>query len=459
MLLIGEVDRFISFESIGRHLDVGSWTLTLPASSPQAHLIKPGRGIALFLDSSPDQVAFGGPIRSIKLTKNRETGGRGLLTVSGVCDNTVVRERLGRIDPTTVYAREDEVSRKWVPTVHDGVGYRTPRNSGEFIWGLLVANLTIPVLSSVGDTSRRIRYLDMPTTCPAVLRAMPADEEWKRYPIKLSSIEDAVWDLARLVGLSVRFLYNAHTGLVEPRIEPSRDLSDDIVFDELAGNLAGFEVTVEAPAFTRLFMAGEAPEADDGRRYYEYWRSNLWNPPGWVDFSTPGSTPAQWSDPYWGRKGLEVEWNTTAESYLDVRESDWGYQSDPADPGAALDPPVDSDERRRFDRQRIAAFVENSQKGLVTFEAVDTDTCRYGRDYQIGDTVRMLLDTSNIPESMTDADGVIRQQVREVRIACKADEMWIIEPTIGSDETSSTPYVYRKLRQLQRQVEATNNRT
>ena len=459
MPLIGEVDRFISFEAIGRHLDVGTWTMTLQAGTDQARLLKPGRGIALFLDSSPTEVAFSGFVRSIKLVKNRETGGEGHLTVSGVCDNTIVKERLGRIRPRAVYAREDELGPEWDPVVYDGTTYRAPNNSAEWIWGVLVENMMAPELSSFGDSSRRIRYLDMPTTCPAELRALPNDSEWEAYPMKLSSIEEAVWELASKIGLSIRFVYNPETGLVEPIIRPSQDLSDTVVFDELIGNLNGYEVTAEAPVYTRVFLAGATPEEEnEWRRYFELRRSGLWNPPGWQDIGTT-SNPALWSDPGWGRKAIEVEWTTMAEGYLDVRETKWQYQSNPSDPGAALPPPSGSKERALFDRQRLAFFVENSQRGLITLDAIDTDTCRFVRDYNIGDTVRVLLDTSNLPEEMLDEDGVVREQIQEVAISCTAEDMWMIKPTVGSDESSTTPYVYRKLRALQNFVEATNART
>ncbi|MEU5878176.1 hypothetical protein [Spirillospora sp. NPDC047279] len=457
MPLIGRIDGFLSFESIERHLDVGAWTLTLPAKSADAELIRPGRGITVFLDSNPDSVAFSGPIRSIKVSTTQETGGDGLMTVSGVCDNVIVRERLGRIQPRSIYAREDETVRQWQPVVYSGGAYRAPVNSGEFIWGLLAENLICPELVSGGDTSRRIRYLDMTRDCPASISALAADDLWQSYPVQMSAVEDAVWDLARLTGLTVRFRYDATTGLIKPTIRPSIDLSQTIVFDEAAGNLAGYEFTSEAPTNTRVFLAGATPATDGGRRFYELRRSDLWNPPGWQDIDTT-SNPALWSDPWWGRKAIEVEWGVTAEGYVDVRETKWAYQSNPASPGAALPPPPGSAERRLFDRQALAYLVENTQRGLVTLDALDTDKCRYGLHYNIGDTVRALLNTSALPESMLDADGLLRQPIQEVRIACSADEMWLIQPKVGGDESSSTPYVYRMIRRLRRQVEATKNR-
>lgn len=458
MPLIGEVSEFVSFEATATHRGTGTWIATIDASSPQARLFKPGRGVVIFLDSAPNKVMFSGWVRKVLLRNNKDTGFRTVLQVSGPCDNDIVRERLGRIGPGEPYLREDVESRVWQPIVFDGVNWRAPKNSAEFLWGLLVQNYVIPLVSPPDeDSSRIVKYLRMDMECPASLQALPNDDLWKRYPMQLSSIEEAFWDLVDLLDLSVRFLYNPDNGLIEPDIRPIEDVSAEVLFDPQAGNLTGVEAVAEAPAFTRLYLAGKTPDNEGDRRYYELRYSSLWNPPGWVDWMDT-SDPEAWSDPNWGRQAIEVEWSTSAESFMDVRESEWAYQSDPAAPGSALPPPVGSDERARFDREALAAFVENSQKGYVKLEAVDTEQCRYGVHYDLGQSVRVLLDTSYLPEAMLDEDGIVRQPVQEVKISCSAGELWKIEPVIGPPDTSSTPYIYRMLRRLRRHVAEIRNR-
>lgn len=470
MPLVGEIDAYTSFEAEVRHLDVGAWTMKIPAGTEQANLIRPGRGIVVFLADDPSEPVFTGPIRTLKLTKSKDAPGKGVLTVSGPCDNVIFNERVGRGTPRFPTDMEGfgGVNRdppaappqiKWSPVVYDGAD-RYPLNSGEFIWGLVHENYAIsqPYSDSVvtSDVSRRIKYFDVPRQVPAAVKALPADTVWRGFPVSMSTIGETVFALADVVGYTVRCMWLPADGKLHLTIARPVDRSATAVFGEASGNLLGYEFTLQAPEATRLFMAGATPNEAD-RRYYQDAKNDLFDPAGWKDYDTGGSS-STWNDPGWGRQSIEVEWNTTAEAVVDVRNSEFKYASDPTYLGLAMEPTAGSLEAARFLQQRRVSLADKGPKGAFTLDAADIEGCRFGIDYFVGDKVRALLDTTYIPAAVLDADGVLRDYVTTVRISSSASEMWRVEPTIGTAD-SVTPWIYRTLRKMKRQLDVINIRT
>jgi hypothetical protein len=452
MPLIGEIDEFVSAEIIVRHLAVGSFSIEMSSASPQARLIEPGRGIVVFIEGQLVPV-FSGPIRSIKLTKNESDPGT--LLVSGTCDNLWFNERIGRNDSEDTWNRETEGD--WDGGLQlNSTTALLPDNSAEWIWHLVLMNYTLPYIDTFIDTSRRVKFMDLPSAPPPEVRALPDDDLFKGFAdIHLKTIGEAVFELSRQAGLNTRFFWDPISEKVKLTCLPAVNKSNSVVFDEQVGNLVGYEIVSEAPSVTRVVMGGATPTEEKPRRYYRYVHSRLHNPPGWVSLWDNVGNPSSWSDPNWGRDAIEVSWNVTTEDYIDVRDTK--YHPNPV--GEVMpEPAAGSAELLKFNRAATAHFVENGAKGLVSLDAIDIPTCSFGVHYGIGEIVRCLIDTSILPPNIPDLDGVLRQQVQEVRLTSTSDELWIIKPTIGTDSTTTTPYVYRELRRLRRQVEETNER-
>lgn len=469
--VLGEIDTYTSFEAQIRLLDIGSFQIVIPTGTDQADLIRPGRGILVYLADGTSDPVFTGPIRSIKLTRTGVGKTNGYLTVSGTCDNKLLDERVGRGTPRLPwnqegwagFGRDTTIPPQidWKPVVYDGSIERSPNNSAEFIWGLVHENFVISTPDApnptVADLSRRVKYLNVPRTLPASLMAMPADAVWKGFPTRQNSIADTVFALAAAMKLNVRLKWKPSTGMVHLDITQVVDRSNTVVFDQTAGNLVGYEFTTEIPEATRVILVGATSSTTNPRRYYEYQKNDLHDPSGWLDYDNGGSS-SSWSDPGWGRQAIETQWNVSAEAIVDVRESKWTYQSDPAYPGTALAPTAGSAEAALFASQELASLAEKGAKGAFTLDAADIEGCRFSTDYDIGDIVRALLDTSYLPDTLRDADGVLREQVREVRLASSGTEAWRIQPTVGASDGSTTPYIYRELRRLRKRIEAAQAR-
>jgi len=456
MPIAGEIDEFLSFEAIGRHLDVGTWRLSMASDTEQAKLIEPGRGIVLYVEGQQRPV-FTGPIDTIQKVKSKDEPGT--LTVTGFCDNIWFGERYLRRNPAQTFSRETEGEWDGHVQVSPGVSI-APTNSAMWIWHAVLQNFRIPYVDTFNDLTRRIPFMDLPNTAPTEVTSLPNDDMWKSFSIKahMKPIDELAFELARRAGLTARFYWDPETEKIKLTVLPAEDKSQTVVFDEQAGNLVGQTIVSEAPKATRVIQVGAAPTEDNPRRYYQYRKNVLHNPPGWV--SRPPGTgtddPTSWSDPYWGREFIETYWNRTTEGYSDVRDSD--YHPTPDASLVMPDPPPGSEEAQRFDTAQQVYFVENGIRGQVSLDVIDIEDCTFGTHYHVGDIVRCLIDTSLLPPDMVDEDGVLRQQIQEVHISSSANELWKIKPLIGGEESSSTPYVYRELRRLRRLVEETNER-
>lgn len=477
MPLVGELDAYTEFSCTPRVNEVGSWSMKIPAHQEQVDLLRPGRGVVVFLADNADPV-FSGPIRQFQRTWSKDEAGAGSMLVTGPCDNILFDERVGRASPSDAMLREsdnfdfdsDSTTLDWIPKVFDGSSTRNPLNSAEFIWALVQQNYKITEGVTLQDASRRVPYIAVPRAVPAYLTAMPADSIWKGFPVRMSSIRETVFAVAEAAGLNVRFMWmplpptgqdpDDYSDTVFLRIDQVADVSDSVVFGELAGNLSSYTVTSVAPTATRLIIGGETTTGD--RRYYQYSKNELFDPSGWTDSTSvdafgnrvPSST---FSDPEWGRTAIEAEWGITAEQFVDAREIDWPYQPG-FKTGYALAPKPGSNIDLQFEQEALKNLVESGPKGLLQLDVVDTPTTQFGVHYGVGDIVRALVDTRILPASMVPEDGVLTEQVREVTLSSKADEMWAIKPVVGTADSSPIPWVYRELKRLRSKVDSNARR-
>ncbi|WP_433332520.1 Gp37-like protein [Spirillospora sp. CA-294931] len=473
MPLLGEVDVYTNFEAIIRLNAVGAWTMTMPTGADQATLVRPGRGVVVYRPDEHTWPVFSGPIRRIERSWSADDSGSDLM-VSGPCDNAILKERVGRASPRWPLIREgigvnaSNPALDWVPLITDASGVtRAPGNSAEFIWSVLRENYALPVQNSrEQDQSRRVRHFRVGGNVPAYLSEYPADSLWKGYPIRMADLATTLFELADAAGYRIQCRWqpmptpgqtpgNPVEGIFL-NITQITDRSERIVLDPAAGNLSSYTLVAAAPEATRVIMGGETTASD--RRYYRSRKNDLWDPPHWKDWDDKDAVgnrlyEHQWSDPYGGRQAIETEWNVTAEALVDVREAEWPYQPDTIHRGDALAPAPGAGVDVQFDNEGFRQLVELGPTGSFTLEAVDTPDTAFGTHYDVGDVVRAVLDTRFLPPSMTDIDGTLREQVREVKLATSADALWTVSPTIGAGDATQTPYIYREMRRLRHRVE------
>lgn len=482
MPLLGEIDTYTDFQAINRHNAVGSWSLKMPAGIEQTSLLAPGRGIVVFRDNEQNFPVFSGPIRRIDRSWSKDEAGAGTLSVSGVCDNAILRERIGRVTPWEDWPYEGHTQNKvtdggdapkqsWDAFVFDPQPTkRDPANSGEFIYALLVQNYTIRAFHGDWDQSRICLPLSLDDIPSASLRALPDDDAWKGFPINMANLETSVFALAEAAGLKVSFQWqtksktdptHTDTNKLFLNITPIADKSGSVVFDPSAGNITSYTLSSVAPDATRVILGGQVTEG--GRRWYSLRKNDFFDPAGWTDRDDRdgfGNRLSPTSDAPWGRQKIEVDWNTNAEMFLDARDINWEFQiGTNDDPIASISPRPGTDVALQVDQEATKALVENGPTGLLTMTAVDSPACTFGVDYFVSDIVRVLLDNSFLPESMRPEDGIIREMVREVTLASTASAIWTIQPTIGTSDSSPTPYIYKQLKKLRSKVESVASTT
>lgn len=275
---IGQIDSYTSLDVIVRHLDVGAWTLVLPADHPHARLFTAGgHGVMIWSDDAPVPLLTG-PVTGIR---HDWSNNGGTLTFSGACDNAPLAARLAFPDP----ARAPDSG-----TGRYGVDYWTATGpAGDIITNLVAANAGPTALPG-----RRVPGLD--TGPPTGLGS--ATKTSLRFDTLLSAIQT----LASTSGLSVRI---TQPDPARPRlalqIGTARDLRGLVRFSPELGNLSSFSYQLTAPRTTRAIVAAQGQGKD---RFFWQW-------------STPDA---------------EAEWSRMGETFVDQRDTAIPARLDDTDP-------------------------------------------------------------------------------------------------------------------------------
>mgnify|MGYP001215871432 CR=1 FL=1 len=466
--LIGELTRFLDLEAIGRHMDVGSWRIVVPAGSREADLLlgassggtRPGpggKGIVLFLNNGPRPV-FSGPIRKLVRKWDKDNPGTGVFEISGPCDNIFFKERIAWNAPHLDIHQARAGSVYWQPKYvhlsqsqadalneqydtdyfniyvcdHDE-GEHFAHNAAEVIRTILTANLRNPYYEAIPGRIRR----DLVVPWVENAADVPDDnsDAFLSHSIRFTEILPTIQMLGGMYGIVARCLWSPegyaagtpYKRRVHCRVRQIRDLTDRVVLSPESGTVQGYEYTIQAPEATRVIVGGGGEGKD---KYFQYISNRDYDPPGWTDPYGEGWT------------ALEREWNITAERYVD-ESIEWQFRQDPGKPSPwALDPNPVSPEQYAIDRAARRVFDETAPSGGITLDVVNTPECRYGEDYELSDLVRVQI------------DGETRHElVREVRLSYSAEDGLKIQPTVG--DSSTTPQVYRQIRRLWDRVTGT----
>lgn len=457
--LIGVVDEYSSFAGVARWNDIGTWTLEIPAESPQAKWFVQGRGIVVFREGSPEPI-FSGPITKVEKDWDASEGApESLVRVEGVDDNVFLAERLTWTNPVQ-------------PINYASVNIHWPldptwENVGELIRALLVDNTHghgDRYISKLYISREEIDLLDDETSKSTLLRFDQMDTQIRKmasvYGFRISCMwhpnPDLIGDAADAVPGQPGILVS---------IEPVEDLTEVVQYSPDFGNLKAYRYSVTAPKATRAVIGTQhrkwkeftiKPTYDElgvingytevevektgPERYYTYLKNTSNDPEWWGD---EDETPEdmKWTLPH-ATRGLtatEVEWGVTAERFLDESGIDWQWRQDPKQPtGYALDPPTWSKQYRQIQEAFEKFNVDNGPTSRIEIEPIDTpESKRVFEDYTLGDMVRAHIDDETWDEA-----------VREIVLSASASEGHKANPVVGSDGAGSTPYLYRQVKRL-----------
>lgn len=460
--LIGVLDEYTDFQAIARWNDVGTWSLEIPAESPQARWLVRGRGIVVFREGSSEPI-FSGPIRKVDKSWDASEGApESLVKATGVDDNILLAERLAWTNPTEdIHLASANIhwplDPSWV-------------NVGELLRELLRQNTAGQEdrwVSKLYITREDIPLLDDETSRSTLLRFNQISEEVK----KLTSVH----------GFRITCLWHPNPDEIgdapdgEPgpgilvRIEPVEDLTKVIQFGPHLGNLKSYKYSESAPTATRAVIGAQhrkwtefeiKPTYDQSHevsgytevesqhegpeRYYAYLKNTSQDPEWWGD---PDETPEDMQHTLeWAARGLtaaEAAWGVTAERFLDESSIDWQWRQDLSKPeGYMLDPPAWSKQARQIQTAADKFHLENGPSATIEIEPIDTpESKKIFQDCGLGDVVR------------THIDGEIWDEaIREVALSASAEEGHRANPIVGSDGSTSTPYLYRQVRRLWEQI-------
>lgn len=460
LAIVGKIDAYIRFEGIVRHNAKGTWSLTIPAGHPQARLLVQGRGIVVFQEGESEPL-LSGPITRIKKVWNAENAGAGTIEVSGVDDNYLLGERLAWPNPA-----ED---------IHLAAAFQhwqtdpTWPNVAEVLRQLFIANFH-------GHPSRRLDRVFIPPE--DVVLAFLNDESSRITRLAFDRVDQLVSMLSAAYGFRIRFIWHpnpASTGAINGtsnpqgpgillRIEPLRDLTNDVRLGPELGTLRGYEYEVAAPEATRIVIGCQnrtwqevvrKPTYDDEgietgyteetiehvepQRWYGYYVAREYDPTWWGD---PELTPEdqQHTIP-WAQAGFsstETEWGITAERYKDRRDIGWQWVQDPRQPeGWTQDPPIWTKQHQELMEELEAFSLQEGPTASISLDLIETETTMYGRHFGLGDMVRVFV------------DGESRDEVvREVRLSSTPEDGPRVTPMVGTYGSTETPYLYGQIRRL-----------
>lgn len=460
MPIIGELYRYSDLQAVARRNDVGSWRIVVPAGEYEAELllglvengVRPGpggKGIVIFIDGQ-DRPVFSGPINKLTRRWDKDSPGEGVIELSGPDDNVLLQERVAWNSPNRDIHQARAGQVYWQPWYnhlsqggadllnatygtdaysiyacnHDS-GDSHAENAAETIRGILAANLNNSFYDA--KPGRALNHVVIPWVERAGEIEDDNSDAYISNSIRFSDIKEVIQRLGELYHFNVRFLWSPkgfgvsgpYVNKIHCRIWGERDLTETVAFAPGYGNMSSYEYTITGPSVTRV-VVGTAGNAKN--RYFQYLQNTDYNPVGWSD-------PDGWS-------ALEREWYVTAERFADESGIEWEYQRDTSKPDPwAKDPRPNSQQQYEINRAARQVFEDGAPGGAITMEVINTPDCQYGRDYELGDVVRVLI------------DGELRYElVKEVEFTASAEDGFRIKPTLGS--RTRTPLIYQQMRKM-----------
>lgn len=224
-------------EFILRYNEVGSWKVTLHATSPLADLLRtPGYGLIV---TGPDGVIMSGPTLMARLEQDLDDPD-GAWVIEGADDSVILTERLAYPDPTD----DDVTDQQFAFDVRDDVAETVIK---EYVDANLVS----------GPASRQVDNL--------TVQADLGRGNTVIGDARFNQLQELLFGLAQTGGVGYKIEQNG-TNLEFQVYEPA-DLSALVRLDIDNGRLRSADYSYEAPTVTRAIVGG-AGEAEE-RLFYE----------------------------------------------------------------------------------------------------------------------------------------------------------------------------------------------
>lgn len=250
------VGQLIGAELVGaqfvlRYNNVGSWNVSLPATSPMADFLRtPGYGLIV---TGRDGVILSGPTLSAKLVQSQDDL-EGVWEIQGADDSLVLQERLAYPDPTVADVTAQTVSNDVQSDVAETV-----------MKHYVDANLV---------SSPLVRQVDGLTVAPDLGRGSLV-----RGNARFDNLQELLFALAQSGGLGYQ-IAQVDSGLVFDVYEPT-DRSDTVRLDVDNGKLSSSEYAYSSPKLTRAIVAGAGEAVErlfaEGTTSESLEAENVWN--------------------------------------------------------------------------------------------------------------------------------------------------------------------------------------
>ena len=223
-----------------RYCDVGDWSITVHADSPDANLLRaPGAGVMIYSTEDLGTSLLDGPVRERTLTFTEEGYE---LTATGPCDNVWLADKLAFQMPARTVANQG------TPDL-GALKFDTRSGAAEtVIKGYVEANL--------GQTAQTARRRVTVAASPPVPRGSTVRKQARMTPLL-----DILKDAAAVGGIGFR-VKQIGQALVFDCYTP-RDRTGTVRFSRLMGNLDAFQLTEAAP--TSSFVVAGAVGANTDR--------------------------------------------------------------------------------------------------------------------------------------------------------------------------------------------------
>lgn len=415
---IGQIDSYLSLDVILRYNDVGSWTLVLPANSPQAALLAPGTGVVVWYEGLYEPI-LSGPVRSIKSGWDESNPWPGTVEISGPDDNCLMAEHLCMPNPMAGLVngqfQDYKLSKPyytWVdesdPTKPKSVPYSVERLIRALPWYNFSAN--------GNNAARNVNGCEfMPPEEWPLDTAYPKTTYNLRFETILevvkSRAETGVMADGSTKPMGYKWIWDQITEKIKMDIYypvNTPGLGKSVRFSRDDGNIAAYSYTLVAPKSNWMLFGLDQETAEHPETQHLYIADKRWD---------------------------TTEWTMSAESYKDqtstsiyIRDVD----------GKLI---VGADGKPQFDTKAINTLIDTEWQseapmGGLTVTPIDTKGCKFGIHYYLGDLVTVI-------ENDVETTSVLR----EVHFSDGSNGP-TIQSTIGDSSATETPGLYKEIQRI-----------
>lgn len=425
---IGQIDTYLSLDVILRFNDVGTWSLVVPAGSPQSALLGPGRGIVVWYEGLTDPVCTG-PVREIQKGWDSASEGNewpGTVTFSGPDDNSLMAEHLclpapaqGLVDVDSTAAVNMQFSNFMMTKAYDTfVDTSDPKNpkSAPFSMERLLRRLVYDNFGDGNIAGRKVNGLSFvaPGSWPAAT-AYPQTT----YSLRNETVLEAVKNRAETCVMSdnstkaigYRWVWDEVTEKIAMKIfypVNTPGLGKSVRFSRENGNLAAFNYTLTAPKSNWMLFGLDQETAEQPQTQHFYIAD---------------------------KRTDTTDWAMSAESFKDetsvsvyIRDQD----------GLLI---LDAGLNKQLDKKTIATTIDTAWQdeapvGSLSVTPIDTDGCKFGVHYWLGDLVTIVEDEQETTSVL-----------REVHLSDSSSGP-TIQSTIGDSSATATPAIYKEIKKI-----------